>query len=71
MLEMKLFFCIILILLASIKKCKWNSDFAHYVLQQYNDYSYDLGIFGWSLSVRNFLSTVLSGGLKVNCFVTP
>jgi len=67
---MKLFFCIILILLAAIKKCKWNSDFTHYLLQDdTNTTSIRPSNFRpIVIKAGNFLSTALSWGSKVNHF---
>jgi len=67
---MKLFFCIILILLAATKKCKWNSDFTHYLLQDdTNTTTIRLSNFRpIVIKAGNFLSTALGGGSKVNRF---
>ena len=67
---MKLLFCIILILLAAIKKGKWNSDFTHYLLQDdTNATTIRLSNFRpIVIKGGNFLSTALRGGSKVNRF---
>ena len=58
------------ILLAYIKKCKWNSDFTHYLLQDDTNtttiqpLNFQLII----IKVGNVLSTALSGRSKVNHF---
>ena len=65
---MKSFFCIILILLAAIKKCKWNSDFTHYLLQDDTNITTirPSNFRPIVIKAGNFLSTALSGGSKVN-----